>query len=147
MKTSFLFFTFFHGCGLAKFQPLPLVDSKGQKLGILGEIFWTLIKGKELLHVKIEPPVNAQPPTKFEFLEYLKVNYDFTEKYFKEYQEEALHEFLNEFEWFKMREMYSNATFDIFSEYFNGDWRKGQEVHKVVITKRLYQTSPNSTQA
>ena len=34
----------------------------------------------------------------------------------------------------------------IFEEYFNGDWRSGQEVHKVVITQRLYQTSPNSTQ-
>ena len=35
----------------------------------------------------------------------------------------------------------------IFEEYFNGDWRSGQEVHKVVIIQRLYQTSPNSTQA
>ena len=34
----------------------------------------------------------------------------------------------------------------IFEEYFNGDWRSGQEFHKVVITQRLYQTSPNSTQ-
>ena len=34
-----------------------------------------------------------------------------------------------------------------FKEYFNDDWRSGQEVHKVVITQRFYQTSPNSTQA
>ena len=46
------------------------------------------------------------------------------------------------FEWFQSEELRKN----IFEEYFNGDWRSGQEVHKVVITQRLYQTSPNSTQ-
>ena len=35
---------------------------------------------------------------------------------------------------------------NLLEEYFNGDWRSGREVHKVVITKRLYQTSPYSTQ-
>ena len=41
----------------------------------------------------------------------------------------------------------SKSTFDVIEEYFDGDWRKGHEVHKLVITQRLYQTSPNSTQA
>ena len=34
-----------------------------------------------------------------------------------------------------------------FEDYFYGDWRKGQEIQKIDITKRLYQISPNSTQA
>ena len=41
----------------------------------------------------------------------------------------------------------SKSTLDVIEEYFNGDWRLGQEVHKVIITQRLYQTSPDSTQA
>ena len=41
----------------------------------------------------------------------------------------------------------SKSTLNIIEEYFYGDWRSGQEVHKVVITQRLYQISPNSTQA
>ena len=41
----------------------------------------------------------------------------------------------------------SNSTLDIIEEYFYGDWRKRQEFQKVVITQRLYQISPNSTQA
>ena len=41
----------------------------------------------------------------------------------------------------------SMSRSNIIEEYFNGDWRKGQEIHNVVITQRLYQTSPNSTQA
>ena len=41
----------------------------------------------------------------------------------------------------------SKSTLDVIEEYFNGDWRYGQEIHEVVITQRLYQTSPNSTQA
>ena len=36
---------------------------------------------------------------------------------------------------------------DAFEKYFDGDWRNGQEINKVVITQRLYQTSSNSTQA
>ena len=46
-----------------------------------------------------------------------------------------------------------SATFDlwstlgIFEEYFYDDWRKGEEIQRIVITQRLYQTSPSSTQA
>ena len=35
----------------------------------------------------------------------------------------------------------------IFEEFFSGDWRKGQEISKIVITQRFYQISPSSTQA
>ena len=41
----------------------------------------------------------------------------------------------------------SKSPLDVIEEYFYGDWRSGQEVHKVVITQRLYQISPNSAQA
>ena len=41
----------------------------------------------------------------------------------------------------------SNIALGIIEEYFNGDWRNGEEICKVVITQRLYQTSHNSTQA
>ena len=41
----------------------------------------------------------------------------------------------------------SKSTLDVIEEYFYGDWRYGQEIHEVVITQRLYQTSSNSTQA
>ena len=39
------------------------------------------------------------------------------------------------------------STLDVIEEYFDGNWREGQEIHEVVITQRLYQTSPTSTQA
>ena len=48
---------------------------------------------------------------------------------------------------FEPPERGSKSTLDVIEEYFNGNWRVGQEIHEVVITKRLYQTSPTSTQA
>ena len=41
----------------------------------------------------------------------------------------------------------AESTLNIIEEYFLGDWRKGHEIQKVVITQRLYQISSNSTQA
>ena len=41
----------------------------------------------------------------------------------------------------------SKSTLDVIKEYFYGDWRKGKEIQKVIITQRLYQISSNSTQA
>ena len=38
-------------------------------------------------------------------------------------------------------------TLDVIEETFNGNWREGQEIHEVIITQRLYQTSSTSTQA
>ena len=37
--------------------------------------------------------------------------------------------------------------FDTIEEHFKGDWRLGQEIKQVVITKRFYQVSSNSNQA
>ena len=34
----------------------------------------------------------------------------------------------------------SKSTPDVIEEYFDGDWRIGQDIQKVVITQRLYQT-------
>ena len=121
------------------------------------------IKEKENLMFKIEP-LEVEPPqtpnvTKFEFFEYLVKDYglelggdSIDNVYDRLMNDENMYAsyeliFLEWFELFKLQEMYSNATFSIIEEYFNGDWRKGHEVRKVVITQRLYQTSPNSTQA
>ena len=41
----------------------------------------------------------------------------------------------------------STLFYDVIEKYFDGDWRKGKEIRKVVITQRLYQISPYSTQA
>jgi len=60
---------------------------------------------------------------------------------------ESSPEFLKWFEDFQSFEIRKKVLSTTFEEYFHGDWRSGQEVHKVVITQRLYQTSPNSTQA
>ena len=102
--------------------------------------------------VKIEPMTPPQPPTKLEFLEYLKQEYSASNDLalLAEYNYEPTladletsPDLLEWFEWFQSEEHRKN----IFEGYFNGDWRSGQEVQKVVITHRLYQTSPNSTQA
>ena len=84
----------------------------------------------------MEPITPPQPPTKPEFLEYYSLyEYELADL-------ESSPDLLEWFEEFQSEELRKN----IFEEYFNGDWRSGQEVHKVVITQRLYQTSPNSTQ-
>ena len=41
----------------------------------------------------------------------------------------------------------SQRELGVIEEYFEGDWRSGREISKIVITQRFYQISPNSTQA
>ena len=84
--------------------------------------------------IKIEPVEKPQPPTKFEFLEYLE-ELGLTEAEFIPFGR------------FQRQELSKRVKKSTFEESFNGNWRKGQEIHKVVITQRLYQTSSNSTQA
>ena len=72
--------------------------------------------------IKIEQLEAPEPPTKFDFLEYLDGN--------------------NGRSSFK-----KELSKSIFEEFFNGDWRQGQEISKIVITQRFYQISPSSTQA
>ena len=98
--------------------------------------------------VKIEP-LELPQYTKFEFLEYLNyygwldyyehenVSMDYLYDYHNNYLTDDL------LDWFQSQQL----SRIIFEEYFNGDWRKGQEIFKVVITQRLYQISQNSTQA
>ena len=38
-------------------------------------------------------------------------------------------------------------SLDIIDKYFDGDWRRGKEIHRVTITNRLYQISPGETKA
>ena len=40
-----------------------------------------------------------------------------------------------------------DSSFYKMEKYIDGDWRKGHDIHKVVITKRFYQISPHSKQA
>ena len=40
-----------------------------------------------------------------------------------------------------------NPSLDIIDKYFDGDWRRGKEIHRVTITNRLYQISPGKTKA
>ena len=114
--------------------------------------------------VKIEPITPPQPPTKLEFLEYLKQEYSasndayyINDSYYYSNESALLAEYNYEptladletspdlLEWFEEFQS-GELRRSIFEEYFNGDWRSGKEIHKVVITQRLYQTSPNSTQ-
>ena len=44
-------------------------------------------------------------------------------------------------------DIYGLSQNSIFEEFFSGDWRKGQEISKIVITKRFYQISSSLTQA
>ena len=83
--------------------------------------------------VKMEP-ITPQS-SKNEVLEYV-------EEYYSDYEYLSESYFLEWFEFIQSEELRKS----FLEEYFNGDWRLGQEVHKVVITQRLYQTSPNSTQ-
>ena len=135
----------------------------------------TLKTGKESLMVKMEQITPPQPPSKLEFLESLKQDSELYDYYNGNYDDnydviwdvyyhgitekatllaeynfdptladlETSSDLLAWFEEFQSEKLQRS----IFEEYFNGDWRLGQEVHKVVITQRLYQTSPNSTQA
>ena len=41
----------------------------------------------------------------------------------------------------------SKSSLDVIEEYFYDEWLEGAVIQKVVITQRLYQTSPTSTQA
>ena len=108
--------------------------------------------------IRVEPHQPPQPPTKFEFLEYLKEIRWFDDKtWFDKHNTtwddtiiladfETYPDLLEWFEVFQSKELRKRVFMSIFEECFNSDWRSGQEVHKVVITKRLYQTSPYSTQ-
>ena len=95
--------------------------------------------------VKIQPLEAPEAPTRFDFLEYLDDIHDWS--YFN-YSMDFLYDNFNEFlddnlEKFQSKELSKS----IFEEFFNGDWRKGQEISKIVITKRFYQISSSSTQA
>ena len=38
-------------------------------------------------------------------------------------------------------------SLDIYDKYFDGDWRRGMEIHRVTITSRLYQISSTESKA
>ena len=104
--------------------------------------------------IKIEPrePLELPQPTKFEFLEFLDQTYywynysmeDASLDYLYDYYYDFLGDYL---EWFQSKKVNEYLSKSIFEEHFNGDWRKGHEFHKIVITHRLYQISSTATQA
>ena len=72
--------------------------------------------------IKIEQLEAPESPIKFDFLEYLDGNHGRS----------------------SFKKELSKSSFE---KFFNGDWRQGQEIFKIVITQRFYQISPSSTQA
>ena len=94
--------------------------------------------------VKIQPLEVPEPPTRFDFLKYLDDIYGLSQNYSIEYLYDFLYDFLD----YNLEKFQSNELpKSIFEEFFSGDWRKGQEISKIVITQRFYQISPSSTQA
>ena len=73
---------------------------------------------------------------KIQPLEAPEQNYSIEYLYYNDYLDDNL-------EKFQSKEL-SKSIFEVF---FSGDWRKGQEISKIVITKRFYQISSSSTQA
>ena len=98
------------------------------------------------MSVKIQPlEPSTELPTKFEYLEYLNEYYGWSNYYTWDFLYDFFYDYLTDYlvESFHSKEL----SRSIFEEFFNGDWRKGQEICKIVITQRFYQISPNSTQA
>ena len=99
--------------------------------------------------IKIEPLEAPEPPTKFEFIEFLDQNYDWYYNWLDNASLDYIYDFyydriLDEhLEWLQSKKL----SLIIFEEYFNGDWRNGHEFHKIVITHRLYQISSTATKA
>ena len=104
--------------------------------------------------VKIQPieAPNLEPPTKLEFLEFIDQTYYWynyaMENASIDYLYDLYYDYLGDnLEWFQFKKVNEYLSKSIFEEYFNGDWRKGHEFHKIVITYRLYQISSTATQA
>ena len=92
--------------------------------------------------VTIQPLEAPEAPTKFDCLEYLK-KIGWSQNYSMDRWM-----LLSVYVYDDLKECQSKElSKSIFEEFFNGDWRKGQEISKIVITKRFYQISPSSTQA
>ena len=130
------------------------------------KICWTLIK--EGLRVKLEPLQPPQPPSKFEFLEYLRhISWDDHIFWYNNItwnyniwdnnliwddnitlaDLETTPYLLQWFQNFQSEELRKRKLLSTFEQSFSDGWRSGNEVNKLVITHRLYQTSPNSKQA
>ena len=78
--------------------------------------------------VKIQPLEAPEQNYSMEYLYYYYYLYYYDYLYYDDYLDDNLEKIT-------------------FEEYFYGDWRQGQEISKIVITKRFYQISSSSTQA
>ena len=73
---------------------------------------------------------------KIQPLEAPEQNYSIEYLYYNDYLDDNLEKFQSK-----------ELSKSIFEEFFSGDWRKGQEISKIVITQRFYQISSSLTQA
>ena len=80
---------------------------------------------------------------KIQPLEAPEQNYSMEYLYYNDYLDDKIYLEKSYLEKFQSKELSKS----IFEEFFSGDWRKGQEISKIVITKRFYQISSSSTQA
>ena len=76
-------------------------------------------------------------------LEAPEQNYSIEYLYYNDYLDDKIYLEKSYLEKFQSKELSKS----IFEEFFSGDWRKGQEISKIFITKRFYQISSSSTQA
>ena len=106
-----------------------------------------------MIKIETSEPLELPQFTKFELLELIvQRQYDYPLEsgaldFLYDYNYDYL---VDKLEWYqaqKVEDYLSKRRDVLFEEYFNGDWRKGHEFHKIVITHRLYQISPNATQA
>ena len=96
--------------------------------------------------VKIEPLQLSRPANSSDFFEYVRKEYGFEETDFGDIPSDIRSSLSDEFNRF-WSEKESMILRSYMEEYFDGDWRMGKEIRKVVLTQKIYQTSPNSTQA
>ena len=101
--------------------------------------------------VNIQPLEAPEPPTNLEFLEFIDQTYNWynyaMENASIDYLYDLYYDYLDDnLEWFQLKKVKEDLSKSIFEEHFNGDWRKGHEFHKIVITYRSYQISSTATQ-
>ena len=96
--------------------------------------------------VKIEPLQLSRPANSSDFFEYVRKEYGFEETDFGDIPSDIRSSLSDEFNRF-WSEKESMILRSYIEENFDGDWRMGKEICKVVLTQKFYQTSPNSTQA
>ena len=122
------------------FGPPPINYSL---LEFLDEFAWYQEQWYQELNHAQEKLLVKREPTLEEYIRYFYQNFGPPPVNY------LLFEFLDGFAWYQeqwYRELNHKQVY-FFEHYLIGDWRKGKEMHKVVITQRFYQTVEGSTKA